>query len=147
MLIICLTDFVISGDFELERHEDDEYYRMEDKWQEEEELRDVLEGLDGHDDDDNDDYEDHRQEDELQEEEGPRDVLQEMFPTDELANKDAIPIDPRLEDYKMAMGGELTVQDVLDQAFADIGNSKLPALRLEDLKPEDFELEWPKWQV
>lgn len=137
-----LTDDVVSGEFELEAHEDDEDYRIEDEWQEEEELRDVLEELDGHDND-----EDYRIEDEWQEEEELRDVMEEVFPADELANEDAIPIDPRLEDYTMARDGEITMQDVLDQEFAGIGDSKLPALSFEDLEPEDFELEWPKWQV
>ena len=143
-----LTDDVVSGDFELEGHEDDEDYRIEDEWQEGEELRHVLEesfSLEVHDDDD----EDYRLEDELQEEEELQDVMEEMFPADELATEDALrlPIDPQLENHMMARGGESTMQDVLDEEFAGLGNSELLALRLEDLKPEDFELEWPKWQV
>ena len=141
-----LTDDVVSGDFELEGHENDEDYRIEDQWQEEEELRDALEELDGDDDDDDDEDEDHRLENELHEKEELLDVLEGVFPVDELANKDTIPIDPQLEDYTIARGGEFTNKDVLDEAFADVGDSELPALRFEDLRPEDFELDWPKWQ-
>lgn len=121
-------------DYELDR-DDDEDWRLEDELQEEEELREFLEEME------EDDDEEYRLEDELLEDELP-DVLEEIFPAGELASKDTLPIDPHLEEMTNHAGVDVTVPHVLDQAFASMEENETAALRAEDFRPEDFELEW-----
>lgn len=136
---------MVSGglqDFELDG-EDDEDWRLEDELQEDE-LRDVLEEMGWNNDEEleGDDAEHYRLENGSQEEEELRDILEEITPVDELARMDAIPIDPRLLEMANHAGGNLTVQDVLDQEFASMEENEMAALRPEDFESEDFELEW-----
>ncbi len=96
---------------------------------------------------DGDDDEDFRLEDELQEEGELQDLLEEILleeisPVDEIASKDAMPIDHQLEAMARYRGGDSIVQDVLDQEFASMEENEMAAWRSKDLGPEDFELEW-----
>ncbi len=104
--------------------------------QDEEELQEFLEEMDG------DDDEDFRLEDELQEEGELQDLLEEISPVDEIASQDPMPIDPQLEAMARHRGGDSIVQDVLDQEFASMEENEMAAWRSKDLRPEDFELEW-----